>query len=494
MTKNITTRSPIVVILGHVDHGKSSILEKIKDLKITAKESGGITQHVGAYEIEHQDKKITFIDTPGHEAFTAMRSRGAKVADIAILVIAGEEGIKPQTKEAILHIKEAEIPFIVAINKIDKPTADPERVKRELIAEEVMVESLGGKVPCVETSAETGKGIPELLEMILLISEIEDLKTDLSEKAQGVIIESHLNSNRGATVTVILQKGVLKAGDVIATSSTIAKIKIMEDFQGNKIDQALPSMPVVIIGFDNIPIVGETFNVFPTVEHAKSSIKKSSKKVFPEAEIKQGQKSVDLIIKADVFGSIEAIAQVLKQLPQGENKPVLRVLKAEVGEVNDSDIKQAKTSGAKIISFRVKTNNIAQKLALREKVTIISFDIIYELAQAVRQLLEKKVAQEIVRNDLGKLKVLAVFRTEKNSQIIGGKVIEGEIKRGAKLEVVRNEEIVGKGKIIKLQQDKQDIDQVGKGRECGILYQGDVQVQEDDVLTIYIEETKRGKL
>ena len=494
MTKNIITRSPIVVVLGHVDHGKSSILEKIKDLKITSKESGGITQHIGAYEIEHQDKKITFIDTPGHEAFTAMRSRGAKVADIAILVVAGEEGIKPQTKEAILHIKEAEIPFIVAINKIDKPAADPERVKRELMSEEVIVESLGGKVPCVETSAETGKGIPELLEMILLISEMEDLKTDLSEKAEGVIIESHLNPNRGSTVTVVLQKGVLKTGEVIATPTALGKIKIMEDFQGNKVDEAIPSMPVIIIGFENIPIVGETFNIFPTIEHAKNSIKKSSKKVFPEVEIKEGQKSVDLILKADVFGSIEAIAQVLKQLPQGEDKPVLRVLKAEVGEVNDTDIKLAKTSGAKIISFRVKTNNIAKKLSLREKVTIINFDIIYELAQAVRQLLEKKVGQEIVRNDLGKLKVLAIFRTEKNSQIIGGKVIEGEIKRGAKLEVVRNEEIVGKGKITKLQQDKQDIDQVGKGRECGILYQGDIEVQEDDILNIYIEETKRGEL
>jgi translation initiation factor IF-2 len=494
MTKNLVVRSPIVVVLGHVDHGKSSILEKIKDLKITSKESGGITQHIGAYEIEHNDKKITFIDTPGHEAFSAMRSRGAKIADIAILVIAGEEGIKPQTKEAILHIKEAEIPMIVAINKIDKPTADPERIKRELIAQNVLVESMGGKIPSIGTSAQTGKGIPELLEMILLISEMEDLKVDLSEKAEGVIIESNLNPGRGTVATIILQKGTLKTGEVIATSSAFGKIKSMEDFLGKKIDKGMPSVPIIITGLEDVPVVGETFNVFPTIEHAKNSIKKSSKKIFPEVKVNENQKVVNLILKADVFGSIEAIAQVLKTLPQGEDKPVLRVLRADVGEVNDSDIKQAKSSDAKIIGFRVKTNSIAKKLSLREKITVINFDIIYELAQAVRQLLEKKVGNEIVRKDLGKLKVLAIFRTEKNSQIVGGKVIEGEIKRGSKLEVFRNEEMIGKGKITKLQQDKKDVDQIGKGRECGILYQGNIQVEEGDILNIYIEESKRGEL
>lgn len=491
MKKKITTRPPVVVILGHVDHGKSSILEKIKDLKITAKESGGITQHIGAYEIEEHGGKITFIDTPGHEAFTAMRSRGAKVADIAVLVIAGEEGIKPQTKEAISHIKEAKIPMIIAINKIDKPEADPERIKRDLSAQDILVESMGGKIPSVNTSAETGKGIPELLEIILLVAEVEDLKADLSEEPQGVVIESHLDHNRGPTATLILQKGVLEKGDVIATPSAAAKVKIMEDFQGNDVDKAMPSMPLVVIGFDNVPVVGESFKVFPSLEQAKKETKQPSKEIL---SVDKDQKSVNLILKADVFGSIEAINQVLKSIPQGKDKPALRILKAEVGEVNDSDVKLAKTSNAKIIGFKVKTNQIAQKLALREKVTIISFDIIYELAQTVRQLLEKKVGHEIVKKEIGKVKTLAIFRTEKNSQIIGGKVIEGEAKRGASIKIYRDEGLIGKGKLTKLQQDKKDIEQVGKGRECGILFSGETKIEEDDILHLYIEERVKGEL
>ncbi len=493
MKKNLTTRPPVVVILGHVDHGKSSILEKIKDLKITSKESGGITQHIGAYEVEEHGKKITFIDTPGHEAFTAMRSRGAKVADIAVLVIAGEEGIKPQTKEALSHIKEAGIPMIIAINKIDKPGADPERIKRELSSQDILVESMGGKIPSVNTSAETGKGIPELLELILLVAEVEDLKTDLLEKAQGLVIESHLDHNRGPTATLILQKGVLKKGDIIATSSAIAKIKIIEDFQGNDIDEGMPAMPLVVIGFENIPAVGESFKLFSSVEEAKKEIKQPAKRV-PSADLEKDQKVLNLILKADVFGSIEAINQVLKSIPQGKDKPVLRILKAEVGEINDSDVKLAKTSNAKIIGFKTKTNKIAQKLALREKTTIISFDIIYELAQAVRQLLEKKLIHEIVKKEIGKVKISVIFRTEKNSQIVGGKVITGEAKRGASIEVYRNEELIGKGKLTKLQQDKKDVEEVGKGRECGILFSGETKIEENDILHLFLEERVKGEL
>ena len=488
--KNLISRPPVVVILGHVDHGKSSILEKIKDLKITEKESGGITQHIAAYEIEHHDKKITFIDTPGHEAFDAMRSRGAKVADIAILVIAGEEGIKPQTKEAIFHIKEAGIPMIVAINKTDKPGADPEKVKRELIAEDVLVESMGGEIPSVETSAETGKGIPELLELILLIAEMEDLKADHGKRAEGIVIESHLNSNRGHTATLILQNGVLKLGDILGTSSAAWKVKIIEDFQGNPIDQALPSMPFILLGFENVPGVGEQFKVFPDIEQAKKEIKKIEKIVFEKP--KEGQRVLKIILKADVLGSIEAIKRVLKDIPQ--EKAVINILKSEVGEINESDVKLAYSSEAKIIGFRTKPNQIAQKLALREKISIINFEVIYELAHAVRQALEKKVAHETVRNDLGKVKILAIFKTDKNNQIIGGKVIEGEVKRGVNLEVYRNEELVGKGKIVKLQKDKKEIGEVGKGSECGILFQGDIEVEEKDILQAYLEEKVKGEL
>ena len=400
--KNLQTRPPVVVILGHVDHGKSSILEKIKDLKITEKESGGITQHIGAYEVEHQGKKITFIDTPGHEAFSAMRSRGAKVADIAILVVAAEEGIKPQTKEAISHIKEAGIPMIVVINKMDKPGADPEKVKRELLNQDVSVESMGGKIPSVETSAETGKGISDLLELILLVAEMEDFKADVSKPADGVIVESYLDSQRGPTATLILQNGTLEIGDVLGTSSVAGKIRIMEDFQGKAIKKAFPSAPVIVLGFESVPGVGERLKAFADIETAKQGFKDielKSQSFTPKGLDELDRKVLNIILKVDVLGSLEAIKEVLKELPQ--EKVVLKILKAEVGEVNESDVKLAIGSKAKIIGFRVKADLIAQRLAEKEKRKIICFDIIYELAQAVRDLLGKRVSSETVRVDLG---------------------------------------------------------------------------------------------
>lgn len=483
---NKVERSPVVVILGHVDHGKSSILEAIKDLKITSKESGGITQHIAAYEVEHEGKKITFVDTPGHEAFSAMRSRGAKVADIAILVIAAEESIKPQTKEAIEHIKKTGIPMVVALNKVDKSQADPERVKRELISEDVLVESMGGKIPSVNVSAETKQGITDLLEMILLISEMENFQADISKPAQGIIIESHVDSNRGVTVTVIVQDGTLKTGDILGTFSTVGKVKTLEDFQGNVIKEVKPSTPVVVLGFGKVPGVGEEFKSFANIEEAKQGIGEDVKTIFERTDVKDGIESLNIILKTDVLGSLEAIEQVLKTIPQ--EKAVIQVLKAEVGEINDSDIKLAKTSGAMVIGFRVKANPIAQKLALRERTRIITFDVIYQLADAVTQALEKKVAHEIIRKDLGKLKVLAIFKTDKDSQIIGGKVTDGEIKRGASLDIYRNEEKVGHGKIAKLQKDKKEVGEVGKGAECGMLYRGDIEVEEDDIFEVYTEE------
>ncbi len=483
--KNLITRSPVVVILGHVDHGKSSILEAIKDLKITSKESGGITQHIAAYEVEHEGKRITFVDTPGHEAFSAMRSRGSKVADIAILVIAAEEGIKPQTKEAIAHIKEAGIPMIVALNKTDKPQADPEKVKRDLISEDVLVESMGGKIPSINVSAHTKKGITELLEMIVLIAEMENYQIDISGPAEGIIVESHINSNRGTTATLIVRSGELKIGDIFGTFSSIGKIKGMKDFQGNNIIKATPSMPVTIIGFDNVPGVGESFKVFSTAEEAKEQTRKSEN-IFERIKVEDEDSVLRVIIKADVQGSLEAIKEVLKIIPQG--KAVIQVLKAGVGDINDSDIQLAKNSGAMTIGFRVKTNPIAQKLALRERIRIISFDVIYHLAEAVKISLEKKVAHETIRKDLGKVKVLAIFKTDKNSQIIGGKVISGEITRGASADVLRDEEKIGRGKIVKLQKEKKEVGEVGKGYECGMLYKGDIEVAEDDILEVFTEE------
>lgn len=480
-----------MVVLGHVDHGKSSILEAIKDLKITASESGGITQHIGAYEIEHNNKKITFIDTPGHEAFSAMRSRGARVADIAILVVAAEEGIKPQTKEAILHIKRSGIPMVVAINKMDKPEANPEKVKRELSRQEVLVESMGGKVPAVEISAKTKKGIPDLLELILLMAEMENLAAETLKPAQGVVIESYLDSQRGPTSTLLLRSGILKPGDIVATASTMGKVKILEDFQGKALNRGLPSMPVIIIGLEKAPQVGEKFEVYPDAESAQKYIAKKEKKA-EAAEVfvmEEGKKVLNLILKADVHGSIEAIEEVLKGLAQ--DKVILRVLKSDLGSVNEGDVKLAKSSRSRILAFRVKTDASAAILAERDRVNIIAFEVIYDLAQAVRQLMEKSIEPEKVRKDLGKVKVLAIFRTEKNRQIVGGKVVEGEAKRGAKVEIYRKEENIGEAKLINLQKNKKDIGTATKGEECGILCGGDIKIETGDILQFYEQSFSR---
>lgn len=490
--QNLAIRPPIVVVLGHIDHGKSSLLCAIKDFKITEKESGGITQHIGAYEIEHQGKKITFIDTPGHEAFSAMRSRGSKVADIAILVVAAEEGVKPQTKEAILHIKKFQIPVIVAINKIDKPGADPEKVKRELQKENILVENFGGKIPSVEISAKTGQGIGDLLELILLIAEMEELKADFQKTPEGVVIESYLDSRRGPITTLILSQGKLNLNQVIGTPSTIGKIKNIENFQGKSISEALPSQPAIILGFEDVPRVGEKLKNFPTIKEARLNLEKKEKKVSEVVNIESGQKVLNLILKADVLGSIEAIEEILKNIPQ--DKIVLRILKSEVGEINETDLKMAIRAKAKILGFRVKINPIAQTIIEREKIKIMHFDVIYDLVEGLRQYMEKMVKPEKIRTELGKIKTLVVFLTEKNRQIIGGRVIEGEVKKGVSIEIQREEETVGLGKLINLQRNKKDIDLARKGEEVGILYEGEVRVEVGDILVIYIEQKKKVEL
>lgn len=490
--QNLTVRPPIVVVLGHVDHGKSSLLEAIKDFNITAKESGGITQHIGAYQVEHEGKKITFIDTPGHEAFDAMRSRGAKTADIAILVIAADEGIKPQTKEAILHIQKAELPMIIAINKIDKPNADAEKVKRELMAQNIVVESYGGKVPSVNTSATTKKGISELLEMILLVSELENLKADISVPGEGIIVESYMDSKRGPSATVIVKNGILKEGQIVGTESSIGRVKTVENFQGKQIKEAFPSDPAIVLGFENVPIVGEEFKTYKDIELAKKELKQIKSIIFKTPEAIEGINILNIILKVDVLGSLEALAKVLNSIPQ--KKASINVVKAETGDINESDIKLAKSSGSLILGFRVKASPVAQKLAIREKIRILNFDIIYELAQAVRDSLERKLEPEIIKKGVGKLKILAIFKLEKGRQIIGGKVISGEAKRGAKADVIRNEEKAGSGKIIKLQKDKIDEESVAKGRECGILFDGDIEIKEGDILELFSEEKQKTNL
>jgi translation initiation factor IF-2 len=400
--------------------------------------------------------------------------------------------VKAQTKEAISHIKKAGIPLIVALNKIDKPEADPEKVKRELSQEDILVESMGGKIPSIEVSAKTGQGIPELLELILLVAEMDGLTANPQKSAEGVVIESYLDNLRGPTATLLLTEGTLKKGDIIGTPSAFTKVKNLENFQKKSLEKALPADPVIIFGFNQVPKVGEEFKVFPDLETAQNYLKLPEREVPEVLEISDQQKVLNLILKTDVLGSAEAIEEILKNLPQ--EKVVLRILKSEVGNINENDLKLAKGGNAFILGFRVKIDPVAQKLAEREKVKIMTFEVIYDLVEGVRKFMEKIVAPEEVRIDLGKVKVLAKFLAEKNRQIVGGRVIEGEVKKGSLIEVFRNEEKIGQGKMINLQRNKKDVDSVSKGEECGILYEGDTKIEEGDILVIYTEERRKVEL
>jgi translation initiation factor IF-2 len=488
---DVITRPPVVVVLGHIDHGKTSLLMAIREFNILEKESGGITQHVGAYQIEHNQKKITFIDTPGHESFSAIRGRGSKLADIAVLVIDAAEGVKKQTKEAITHIKNAQLTTIVALNKMDKPGANPEMVKQQLSKEDILVESWGGQVPSVEMSAKTGQGITDLLDMIQLVAEVADLKAETGVLAEGTIIEAYLDPKKGPTTTVLVENGTLRQGDFIGTDSVVGKVKNLGDFLQKEMKEANPSDPAVIIGFESVPVVGEKFSVFNSYEEAKNNLKVK--------EIKQNtfefdpcKKYLNLIIKGDAQGSLEGIEEVLKILPQ--DNVCVRVIRSEVGDITEHDVKMAKTSEAIIIAFRVKKDKVAEISAENNKVKVYDFTIIYELAQKVRELMERKLTKEKERVDLGKIEVLAIFRTEKNRQIVGGNVIEGEVQKGASLEIFREGEKIGHGRIIELQSNKKDFDVVKQGRECGILYQGSERIKEGDELAVFREEYKQEEL
>ena len=491
-------RPPVVVVLGHVDHGKSSLLEAIKDFKITSKESGGITQHIGAYEVSHNEKQITFIDTPGHEAFSAMRARGAEVADIALLVVDAAQSVQPQTKEAILAIKHAEIPMIVVINKMDLPNANPQKIKGELAKSEVLVESMGGEIPSVEVSAKEKTGIDELLEIILLVADMQELNSDIESLAEGLIIESYMDSFKGPVATAIVQKGILRKKDIISTDLAMAKIRCIANFLGKEINQGLPSQPVIILGFEKVPAVGEKFKTYKTAEEAIVKLRKEEAKREIGSSVIDAdpdKKIVNIILKGDVFGSLEAIEGMLKNLPQ--DKVIVRILKSEVGDINESDVKLAEMSKSVIVGFRVKIGSTVLQLMRNDtekKVRIKTFNVIYELIQDVRFGMEKSLEAEITKKDIGKLKTLLVFWAEKNRQIVGGKIIDGEFKKGLKLEIIRDNTKIGTGKIVNLQRNKKDVDLVRKGDEAGILFEGNVKIEKGDIVVAYIEERKKGEL
>jgi len=508
---NVVNRPPIVVVLGHVDHGKTTLLDTIRKTNVVAKESGGITQHIGAYQVtcppspsaqadgrrEHNGKLITFIDTPGHEAFSQMRSRGAKAADIAILVVAAEEGVKPQTKEVISYIKKEEIPVIVAVNKMDKPQANFEKTVGELGKEGLKVEARGGKVPAVKISAKGGTGINELLEMILLVAEMEELKADIEKPADGVVIESYLDNKRGPVATLLVFEGILGIGEWVVCGKTYGKIKNLEDFKGEKMKQASPATPVVVLGLNQVPIVGENFKVVDNEEAALTEIAtekeiRTSALAGTKIQPSEGEKILNIILKADVQGSLEAIQENLMKINLGGIG--LNILKSEVGEISESDVKLAYSANALIIGFRVKASASVFNLAKRSGVKIRTYDVIYELFEEFKKEAAKLLEPGIEREELGRLKVIAIFRKEKSRMIVGGKVIDGKAVNKASIDVIRNEEKIASGKIVQLQHNKQDMNEVEKGREAGILFEGEPIIEEGDILEVYRIEKKRREL
>ena len=475
--ENLIQRPPIVVVMGHIDHGKTKLLDFIRKTKIAEKEAGGITQSIGAYEIIHSEKKITFIDTPGHEAFSKMRGRGARVADLAILVVAADEGVKAQTLEALEHIKSAGIPFVVAINKIDKPEADVTRVKNELSQNGIYLEGMGGNISYQEISAKTGQGVKELLDLILLAADLEELKADPNALCQGVIIESKIDPRRGISAVLIIENGTLRIGDEIATSSARGKVKMMEDFLGQPVKQVSFSSPVLVVGFENLPQIGEQFSAGKMISVSQSENILSPNKVGPTEALSLKKTIIKLILKADVSGSLEALIEIVKSL---ENEDIgIEIILAEVGDILENDVKLALSSSALILGFKVKIRKGAESLVRIHEIKIINSEIIYELFQNLKQIIKEIPKEGEVK---GILEILAIFGKKNSKQIVGGKMLEGKFNKGAKLEIWRQSLKIGEGKIINLQVKKLDAIEVQAGEECGILLDPDVTIKVGDQL------------
>jgi translation initiation factor IF-2 len=493
-------RPPVIVVMGHVDHGKTKLLDTIRKTNTTEGETGGITQHIGAYQVERNDRTITFIDTPGHEAFTAMRSRGAKAADVAILIVAADDGVKPQTTEAYKIIQSAGLPFVVAINKIDKEGADEGKVKQELANQlGIIPEDWGGKAICTPISAIQGTNIQDLLDMILLAADTqeEELKADPNATAMGTIIESHVNKSAGPVATVLVQNGTLRSGDpIVIKGKRYGKVRALRNYKGEIIEQATPSMPAQILGLRIAPEIGDIMEVSEGEKVSKKEskiIKKRPKEenvaTMPE---KEGTVTLNLILKSDVLGSAEAVEESLEKINTEEVK--VKIIDKGLGNIMDGDVKKAEASDAQIIGFNVKIPAQVEHLIKEKDVQTHTFSIIYELIDYVKEEMRKLMTPEYERTDLGRLKVLSVFKTEKDNQIAGGKVLDGIIKKDSKVEVVREGEVIEQGQLTGLQSGKEDVSTVEENQECGIQYRGKPVIQKDDILQFYEEMEKEKKL
>ena len=465
-------RPPIVVVMGHVDHGKTTLLDYIRKTNIAAREAGGITQSIGAYEIEYKGNKITFIDTPGHQAFSNMRKYGAKIADIAILVVAADDGVMPQTKEAIQIIQELKIPLIVAINKIDKSNANPEKTKNELLQAGVFLEKYGGNISWEEISALKGIGIDNLLDLIILTSEVENLEYSPTNTAYGIILKSTKDHQRGIVVGGILKDGTIKEGQNIATKSAAGKIKILNNFLSKKVKELLPSSPLEIMGFEEMPQVGEEFWAAEklNIESIKINEIKNYKEILPTAE-----NSLNIVIKADDLASLEALKNLI--LKTSVEKQI-NIIKEGVGNVTENDIKEALAFNAKVVSFKSKIDKAAAVLAKAQKIEILESNIIYELEKTIKEYLEKTSPKEM-RSVL----ILKTFGTLKDQeQIVGGKVIRGPIKNQENFEIWNNNKKIGEGKILNLQSQRKDIMVAETNNEIGLLIETKEPVKSNYIL------------
>lgn len=487
--ENLKPRPPVIVVMGHVDHGKTTLLDQIRKTNVAAQEAGAITQYIGAYQVEKKGKKITFIDTPGHEAFKMMRARGGQVADLAILVVAADDGIQPQTIESLEIIQKEKLPFIVAINKIDKPEADQEKVKKQLAELNLIPEEWGGKTICQPISAKTGEGVNELLDLILLMAEMEKEKLLADEKqpAIGTIIEAHLDKGEGPVATTIIHTGTLKKGDFIVAGESYGKARALKDWQGKEILEASPSTPVKIIGFKSLPKVGDILEAKDENYLKEIKKKKAFLKLAPAIiETKKEEKnSLNLIIKADVVGSLEAIIEEIKKITE---EVEIKIVRSGLGDVNEIDVFEAKKNQALIIGFHVKVLAEAEKIAKDEGIKIALYEVIYKLIEEIKKELKKIIQPKIKEVFLGKVKILATFKKGDNFSIVGGRVLTGKIKTDSKIRIWRNEEIIGEGKLAELQINKIEAKEALEGQECGIKYQGNEEIKVGDILEVYQEE------
>ncbi|MGB9792089.1 MAG: translation initiation factor IF-2, partial [Thermacetogeniaceae bacterium] len=486
-------------------HGKTSLLDAIRHTNVTATEAGGITQHIGAYQVDVDGKKITFLDTPGHEAFTAMRARGAKVTDIAVLVVAADDGVMPQTIEAINHAKAAEVPIIVAINKIDKPQANPELVKQQLAEHGLVPEEWGGDTICVPVSAKTGEGLDQLLEMILLVAEMEELKANPNRPARGTVIEAKLDKGRGPVATVLIQKGTLEVGDYVIAGTAHGRVRAMLDFKGRRIKKATPSTPVEILGLSEVPNPGDSLVVCQDEKLARQIVEErmeqkrqqeltTKEKVTLDdlfKQIQQGKvKELKLIIKADVQGSVEALVQALSKLSTDEVK--INIIHSGVGAITETDVMLASASNGLIIGFNVRPDSNAKKAAEQQRVEIRLYNVIYEVIDDIRAAMEGLLEPEYREVILGRSEVRDIFHIPKVGTVAGCYVSEGKVVKNARVRVIRDGEVIYEGSIASLKRFKDDVREVPQGYECGIGLDKFQDFKKGDILEdYYIEEVKR---